>query len=291
MTSSSPKQQFDDPFELGPFFFTMIVALIAFIGWRLSHFHLMTPKHGLGYFIGILGGLLMVGLLYYPVQKRKKYDPKSIQLRTWFKVHMLLGVLGPLAILFHCNYRLGDMNSNIALMTMLTVAISGIFGRYFYIRIHRGLYGEKENLDEMQKNLQSENEKISILLKQYPDLLKDLSAFVVEYSKPGGKTITSSLVHALKVSSKVKSMKRKLTARTLAAVRSHGKEQRWSSAQVKLTVKNINLSVKSLLGSVLKIAQFNIFERLFSYWHVLHVPLFFIMLTAIVVHIVAAHLY
>ncbi len=63
---------------------------------------------------------------------------------------MMMGIIGPVCILIHCGFSLGATNSNIALFSMLTVAGSGIFGRYFYSKIHHGLYGRKATLAELQ---------------------------------------------------------------------------------------------------------------------------------------------
>ena len=66
----------------------------------------------------------------------------------WFRLHMVLGIIGPALIVMHCNFRLGSLNSNVALFAMLTVVASGIIGRYIYARIHRGLYGRKADVRE-----------------------------------------------------------------------------------------------------------------------------------------------
>ena len=40
-----------------------------------------------------------------------------------------------------------------------------------------------------------------------------------------------------------------------------------------------------------QVAEFGIYERLFSLWHVLHLPLFFMLLVTGIVHVVAVHVY
>ena len=40
-----------------------------------------------------------------------------------------------------------------------------------------------------------------------------------------------------------------------------------------------------------KITAFKLYERLFSLWHLFHLPLFFMMLITAVVHIFAVHMY
>jgi hypothetical protein len=39
------------------------------------------------------------------------------------------------------------------------------------------------------------------------------------------------------------------------------------------------------------VAGFEGYERLFSLWHALHIPLIFMMIIAAVIHIVAVHVY
>ena len=76
-----------------------------------------------------------------------------LKLRSWFSLHMLLGVLGPLCILLHCNFRLGSTNSNVALAGMLLVAGSGLIGRYLYGKFHFGLYGQQVGLQQLKTDL------------------------------------------------------------------------------------------------------------------------------------------
>jgi hypothetical protein len=39
------------------------------------------------------------------------------------------------------------------------------------------------------------------------------------------------------------------------------------------------------------VAAFEAYERLFSLWHVLHLPLFFMLLIAGIVHVIAVNVY
>ena len=40
-----------------------------------------------------------------------------------------------------------------------------------------------------------------------------------------------------------------------------------------------------------RVTKFNFYERSFALWHVLHIPLVFLMIVAVVVHIIAVHLF
>ena len=95
---------------------------------------------------GIIGGSLMLLLLLYSLRKRWSWLRFLGPTPSWFRAHMVLGILGPLCILYHSNFSTGATNSNVALFCMLTVAGSGLVGRYIYAHIHHGLYGRKLQL-------------------------------------------------------------------------------------------------------------------------------------------------
>src|SRR5512137_2504566 len=59
----------------------------------------------LGYNLGLAGGLMMLVLLLYPLRKRVKFFENFGFLPSWFKWHMVLGILGPLTIVFHSTYH------------------------------------------------------------------------------------------------------------------------------------------------------------------------------------------
>ena len=139
----------------------------------------LTPQHGLGYGLGILGGSLMLLMLVYPVRKRM---PSLAVLGTvpfWFRLHMVLGVVGPLAILYHSNFSLGATNSNVALACMLIVASSGLVGRYLYARIHHGLYGRRATLRELAGDAEN--------LRQHSGVLRVLPGLVAEIERAEGR--------------------------------------------------------------------------------------------------------
>ncbi|HMA73173.1 MAG TPA: hypothetical protein VKP67_17080 [Xanthobacteraceae bacterium] len=129
-------------------FATALVAVL-WISWLNRDDSGLTPESGAGYWLGIVGSSLMVLLLLYPLRKRVRFLRLLGTVAFWFRAHMVLGILGPTLILLHANFRLGSINSNVALAAMLVVATSGIIGRYLYGKIHLGLYGRKAVVREI----------------------------------------------------------------------------------------------------------------------------------------------
>ena len=126
----------------------------------------ITPQRGLGYWLGLVGGSMMVLLLVYSARKRAPWLRWMGGIPVWFDIHMTLGVVGPVLVLFHSNFSLGATNSNVALFSMLTVAGSGVVGRYIYTRLHARMDGKEQTLGELRavgERLRAQNTSISFL--------------------------------------------------------------------------------------------------------------------------------
>jgi hypothetical protein len=152
--------QTSSPSVLTPWYQQLLTAIafslagwILYRGWQLRDGQYFNPQEGLGYWMGITGGSLMLALLLYPARKHWRPMRRWGPIRYWFRVHMMFGILGPTLILFHSNFSLGSTNSNVALMCMLLVAGSGLIGRFLYTRIHFGLYGHRASLKELSSLL------------------------------------------------------------------------------------------------------------------------------------------
>ena len=110
---------------LRPSLSELVVAAALLLGWHNSEEGHLTPETGVGYWLGIAGASAMLLLLLYPLRKRMKSLRGLGSVGGWFRLHMVLGLIGPALILFHSNFKLGSLNSNVALFSMLTVAASG----------------------------------------------------------------------------------------------------------------------------------------------------------------------
>jgi hypothetical protein len=284
--ASSPKRK--RLTAAGVFAVLAIVALYA--GWRFPTQRYITPERGVGYALGIIGGSLMLLLFLYSARKRVRWLGFLGSVARWFRFHMVLGILGPLCILYHSNFSTGAANSNVALFSMLTVAGSGLIGRYIYSRIHLGLYGRKTNLDELRdgaEGLRALSGTVSFL----PELVTRLEAAekrllatgpdlpVLGFAKPVF-VAANALVSRWRLRSYVRSALR-AAARTSPIIAQQRKRLRKAAAGY----------IDKRLIATRRVAEFQAYERLFSLWHALHLPLIFMMIVAAVVHIVAVHVY
>ena len=133
-----------------PVVWTVVIAALLLWGYHAHLERYISPRRGVGYWLGIVGGSMMLLLLIYSARKRAAWLRWMGGIPLWFEIHMMLGVVGPILILFHCNFKLGATNSNVALICMLLVAGSGVVGRYIYTRLHARMDGHELTLEQLK---------------------------------------------------------------------------------------------------------------------------------------------
>lgn len=270
--------------NLQPYLFSITVLVTLIYGWSQRDNNYISAEEGIGYALGIIGGSLLIVLLLYPLSKRVSVLIRYIPIRYWFGIHMFLGTVGPVLILFHSNFHMGSTNSTVALISMLLVAGSGVIGRYIYTNIHHGLYGARLTLKELKKKTEEDHDA---LLKLYASNGK-LSAKFENMEKKALQPYTSlmkSLFHVIYLAVNSPSIKRQV----LQLLESNLKESyKYRTMPDKKVVSNL---INHYTLTLRQTAALTVYERLFSLWHILHLPLFFMMLITAVVHIFAVHIY
>ena len=276
--------------QLPSLMFAAIVAAALFYGWQLRDEGHLTPESGVGYWLGIGGASAMLLLLGYPLRKRLTGLKALGSVTSWFRLHMMLGVIGPALILLHANFKLGSLNSNVALLAMLTVASSGLVGRYLYGRIHLGLYGRRAQIAELQADVAALKGAIEGELAMPPDFLAALDRHTERaHSRRSGALFSLFTLLRLRLTSL--GLKARLGRLAERHIRAQAKRLGWSWRLRRRHHKAARALIEQYLAAVNKTAAFQFYERLFGLWHVLHLPLFAILLFAAVIHVVAVHLH
>jgi len=251
------------------FWYSAISIAIVF-GWLMREQRYLVAETGIGYWLGIIGGSMMLFLLAYPLRKRRPQWRYMGSVKSWFRAHMMLGIVGPTLIIFHSGYHLGSLNGSVAFFSMLIVAISGLAGRYLYQRIHHGLYGEKIRFEELYQTGDSESTNIPLEDGEYGEILKSLSE--LEDKLVNRHTgINASYWYYRSQRVQVDRLRKQVDENVLDAKLRH--------------------SMSSKLMGLRSICSFGINEVLFSYWHILHFPLFIMLIFAGLTHVAVVHFY
>ena len=268
----------------------LALLVVLYLGWSLPTERYITPTRGIGYALGIIGGSLMLLLLVYSARKHFRWLGFLGPTPAWFRFHMVLGILGPLCILFHSNFSTGAANSNVALFCMLTVASSGFIGRYLYAHIHYGLYGRKLELGDLQASasgLRALSGSVSFL----PDLVMQLEAAEQRLLACGPRLSLLGFLKPVVVSLASVKARWQMHRYIRRGLRAGARTSPVVAAESKRLKRTARAYVDRRLVATRRVAEFQGYERLFSLWHALHIPLIFMLIIAAVVHVIAVNVY
>lgn len=249
-----------------------------------------TAGSTLGYWLGVSGGVAMLLLFLYPLRKRVRALRDFGNTRAFFALHMVLGILGPLLVVVHSTLAFGSLNATVAFSSMAAVALSGIVGRFLYARIHHGLYGRRATLAELRAQAGLDSEAVRSKLAYVPAV----EARLDEFARLASATGRDGLNHPLRFMAlgwHAKVARRRCTAEALDALRLRAAKERWPAEKLARRVRSRSALIAAHLRAVQRVAQFGVFERLFSWWHVLHVPLVYMMVLSAIAHVIAVHMY
>ena len=273
-----------------PLVWSAVIAVLLLWGSQAHLERYITATRGIGYWLGITGGSMMLLLLMYSARKRITWLRWMGGIPAWFEFHMVLGVVGPILILFHANFRLGATNSNVALFSMLLVAGSGVVGRYIYTRLHARLEGHEDTLEQLKavgEKLRAQNNSLSFL----PGLLDAIELAerrFIEPPKGGIARFMHLSTGAVRIAIARWMVRRAIKEAVHRAVRRE-------STLVARNADRIGAATRQYayrrLDAGRRMTEYKMYSNLFSFWHVLHIPLFFMLLIAGIAHVVAINVY
>jgi hypothetical protein len=270
--------------RMGHFFnqlmlWSLVIALV-WLGWKVANGQYYKSGEGLGYNLGLAGGLMMLTLLLYSARKHLTFMQKLGKLKHWFRIHMILGVLGPTLVLFHTTFRLGSMNATIAFYCMILVAGSGLIGRFVYTRIHKGLYGSRSTLKDAHAELAGSSGEVHSKLSFFPKVENKIKKFeheALEKKRGFFAGVWFFLTFDMRRMWLAWQCKRYIHLKLGDSMSDVADEA--------------SMLVSQYLVRIQTVAQFKKFEQIFSAWHVLHIPLMYMMVATAIFHVIWVHMY
>ena len=256
---------------------TMVLILVAaslWLGYRGNEYYstsleerfyhddhqLLKPNGLLGHGLGIAGSLFMImGVSLYMLRKRIRKLHRLGQIRHWLELHIFLCVLGPVLVLYHTSFKVGGLVA-VSFWSMVAVVLSGVAGRFIYIRIPRTIEGRELSLTEIRNLKKDLHEALSATSGMTPENLKNIVVATEKYFH-GRKGI-------------------RLTRKVL---RNSGVKHRDRRHILRLVRREISLNRR--------IDRLQLMQNLFKYWHVAHLPFALIMLVIMLVHVVVSFVF
>jgi len=226
---------------------------------------------GLGY--GVVGtALIMVGVAMYSARRRLKFLANAGRIKHWLGVHIFMCVLGAYLVLLHTTFKFGGLVS-ISFWSMTVVVVSGVFGRYVYGWIPRTVVGRLRSAE----SLREEQTRILQSLSEVGHLSESqIQSIVGAPAVVNRQRLGSALAHSIRFRLDRSKERRRLWT-SLSAM---GVPERERRAVLTLATRRTRLETQLLLLPS--------FQRLFRYWHNLHLPLAVVMFVVLAIHVSVA---
>ena len=207
---------------------------------------------------------------------------------------MVLGIGGPLLILVHSTFQVGSLNAAVALYSMISWPRSGVVGRFIYAaraprparrrRLSLQQLQARAGLDQNPKRARGctsrRRSRPACMAFEQPELRR--RGWLEHLSAPGVLAARASMwiVYWRCVRRAAPS------ADPAGRGAGSGAPRTWRGA-THLARK----LVRRYLTAVVRVAQFTAYERLFSLWHVVHIPFVYLLVISAIVHVIAVHAY
>ncbi len=263
-----------------PLAYYLILVAEAIGLWYFYATHEVSAGRMPGHLIGWIGTGSMLLMHIYSIRRRVRALSHWGRLSTWLHMHIFLGLQGAMLVTFHSAHLVTVSNiSGATLICTLVVVASGMFGRYLFSLLPKGVSGQRltareieGELAELQKNLSySSHPAIEQALKEH-----------AECEPITGKMSVRALIgEDLRARRAIKLINAALKQMVVQAKPEGG------ASDLELFAAAVRR--RAFLARRLALLQGA--ERMFRNWHILHKPLTFILLGVVVLHIVSHYIY
>jgi hypothetical protein len=254
---------------------TIVLGVITYLGYSgYSYYHspleerfyqadhaMLKPSGPFGHGYGIVGTLMIIiGVFGYQARKYMKSLGRIGILKHWLEFHIFLCTLGPILVLFHTSFKFGGLIS-ISFWSMVAVVASGVAGRFIYLQIPRTIQGRELSLHEIHDMKSQITQQIEREIGN--DLLQQIIHTGENEEKKG---YINQVMFDFKIKNRLKGQ--------LKFAQIQGKKLRMI---MKLIGQEMTMN-RRIIG-------LQNMQKLFKYWHVIHLPFAIIMLVIMLIHV------
>jgi hypothetical protein len=167
----------------------VLVAWVAYVAHRPAG----VPNGGtwLGYTLGTVGALLILWLMAFGIRKRS-YGSNLGRVQGWLSAHVYLGTALLAVVTLHTGFQLGWNIHTLAFVLMCAVIASGIFGAAVYVLYPERMSEQRANSSraEMLETAADLDGRALRLAAQMPQEFADTLASARDRSVVGGNAWT-----------------------------------------------------------------------------------------------------
>jgi hypothetical protein len=236
----------------------------------------LRPSGYVGQAAGILSLVIFVSLWLYPLRRRLRWLSFTGTMAQWLNAHVALALLLPLLAAVHASWHFRGV-IGLGYDAMLAVWLSGMVGRYLYVRIPRSKTGLELGAEELAK---TRHALLGEIAKRSRMPVEEIQTILGDDPWPCEGLGLGATLRQLVSDDFARWRATRVLARTVAA-RAGGRLDRGTLRRVrKLARREMSLTqqARMLAGT----------QRLFRFWHVVHRPFAIAALVAVLVHVTVA---
>lgn len=153
-----------------------LLLSVAAVTAYLLHDPQEPPNGGtvLGYTLGTIGALMILWLTWYGVRKRR-YASRAGTLQGWLSAHVYLGIALLVVVLLHAGFQVGWNVHTLALLLMVLVMLSGLYGVYLYMKYPERMSENRDGASrtELLNQLEDIDRRTRNVAGKLPDEYRD----------------------------------------------------------------------------------------------------------------------
>lgn len=230
-------------------------------------------------YVGQSAGLLALGMFLflwlYPVRKRFRWLAFTGPLSKWLDVHIIAGASVPFIAATHASWRFTGL-IGLGYGAMLLVAVSGLIGRYLYVRIPR----TRDGLAMGREEIAAQRRELVGSLVAATGLSSDRILKLLEPTPMAKGGLPAA----------VATMIRDDLARSRAT---RGLLRDWKRAAVgnppsRKELRRIAALARREMAISQQMRLLDVTNRIFRHWHLAHQPFAITAFVAVIVHVAVA---
>jgi hypothetical protein len=231
----------------------------------------LRPSGLIGQTAGILAFALFAFIWLYPLRKKLKKFSFLGRVGLWLDLHIAAGLVLPLLAATHASWRFSGL-IGLGYAAMLVVCLSGIVGRYLYVRIPRSKSGLELTAEEMRQERRRLLEGLACET--------GLSEAEIERALPVGPAPARGTLGIFPA----------LIADDLARMREtrafvQGRQYAQGAALGRAALKKLTSLARRQVALDQQMRMLDATQLAFRYWHVAHRPIAVTAFLAVVTHI------
>ncbi len=252
---------------------------LSFAGRLRSPLHpLLKPSGPVGLGLGVAGLALFLFMWLYPFRKSVKWLAWTGPVGGWIRVHVVAGLAIPILVAVHAGWRFDGL-IGLGYLSMFVVSLSGIVGRYLYVRIPRSRNGLEMTMEEVSGERRALITNIAAATGLVPaEVERRLAVDTRSYAGLDPlRTLWRMMQDDIGRGRTLRQLERELARPRAGRAALSRKDLRET---MKLARRELTLSQQ--------VRMLEATRRVFGYWHIAHRPFAITALIAVLVHVVVA---